>query len=157
RERNPVRQSCRRSRQSRSDHRARRYANLRGALCRCGSLREHAAFAGADSRRPDPHDTPVYPAVLFGAIRAGLVPLLINTLTPPDLLQFLLADSSARVAVAEASFADRFNSAACGDTELATLAVIGEPPTGTAVKAISLDRLAKTAAPALPACDTHRD
>jgi benzoate-CoA ligase family protein len=102
-------------------------------------------------------DTPVYPAVLFGAIRAGLVPLLINTLTPPDLLQFLLADSSARVAVAEASFADRFNSVACSGTEFATLAVIGEPPSGTAVKAISLDRLAKTAAHALPACDTHRD
>ena len=36
-------------------------------------------------------DTPAYPAALFGAIRAGLVPLLINTLTPPDLLQFYLA------------------------------------------------------------------
>ena len=35
-------------------------------------------------------DTPAYPAALFGAIRAGLVPLLINTLTPPDLLQFYL-------------------------------------------------------------------
>ena len=102
-------------------------------------------------------DTPVYPAVLFGAIRAGLVPLLINTLTPPDLLQFLLADSSARVAVAEASFADRFNSVACSSTELATLAVIGEPPSGTAVKAISLDRLTKTVPPALPASDTHRN
>ena len=33
-------------------------------------------------------DTPVYPAAFFGAVRAGFVPLLINTLTPPDLLQF---------------------------------------------------------------------
>ena len=41
-------------------------------------------------------DTPAYPAALFGAIRAGLVPLLINTLTPSDLLQFYLADSGAR-------------------------------------------------------------
>src|ERR671928_1624809 len=38
-------------------------------------------------------DTPVYPAAFFGAVRAGLVPLLINLLTPPDLLQFYLADS----------------------------------------------------------------
>ena len=30
-------------------------------------------------------DTPAYPAAFFGAVRAGLVPLLINTLTPPDL------------------------------------------------------------------------
>jgi acyl-CoA synthetase (AMP-forming)/AMP-acid ligase II len=31
-------------------------------------------------------DTPAYPAAFFGAVRAGFVPLLINTLTPPDLL-----------------------------------------------------------------------
>jgi acyl-CoA synthetase (AMP-forming)/AMP-acid ligase II len=36
-------------------------------------------------------DTPAYPAAFFGAVRAGFVPLLINTLTPPDLLQFYLA------------------------------------------------------------------
>lgn len=33
-------------------------------------------------------DTPVYPAAFFGAVRAGLVPLLINLQTPPDLVQF---------------------------------------------------------------------
>jgi acyl-CoA synthetase (AMP-forming)/AMP-acid ligase II len=47
-------------------------------------------------------DTPAYPAAFFGAVRAGLVPLLINTLTPPDLLQFYLADSASTVAVADA-------------------------------------------------------
>ncbi len=57
-------------------------------------------------------DTPAYPAALFGAIRAGLVPLLINTLTPPDLLQFYLADSGARIAVCDATFADRFDATA---------------------------------------------
>ena len=50
-------------------------------------------------------DTPAYPAAFFGAVRAGFVPLLINTLTPPDLLQFYLADSGATVAVADAEFA----------------------------------------------------
>jgi AMP-binding enzyme len=49
-------------------------------------------------------DTPVYPAAFFGAVRAGFVPLLINTLTPPDLLQFYLADSGATVALADAEF-----------------------------------------------------
>src|SRR3954469_21896209 len=58
-------------------------------------------------------DTPVYPAAFFGAVRAGFVPLLINTLTPPDLLQFYLSDSNASVAVAEAEFTSRFNAEAC--------------------------------------------
>ena len=47
-------------------------------------------------------DTPAYPAAFFGAVRAGFVALLINTLTPPDLLQFYLSDSGAAVAVADA-------------------------------------------------------
>ena len=63
-------------------------------------------------------DTPAYPAAVFGAIRAGLVPLLINTLTPPDLLQFYLSDSGATVAICDAAFAYRFNAEACRATQL---------------------------------------
>jgi len=61
-------------------------------------------------------DTPAYPAAFFGAVRAGLVPLLINTLTPSDLLQFYLVDSGASVAVADAEFCRRFDAVACKDT-----------------------------------------
>src|SRR2546423_12473562 len=69
-------------------------------------------------------DTPAYPAAFFGAVRAGFVPLLINTLTPPELLQFYLADAGASVAVAEAEFTSRFNAEACKDTPLKTLIVV---------------------------------
>jgi benzoate-CoA ligase family protein len=69
-------------------------------------------------------DTPAYPAAFFGAVRAGLVPLLINTLTPPDLLQFYLSDSGATVAVADAEFCARFDAVACKDTSLRTLIVV---------------------------------
>ncbi len=69
-------------------------------------------------------DTPAYPAAFFGAVRAGFVPLLINTLTPPDLLQFYLADSGAAVAVTDAEFCSRFNGEACKNTSLRTLVVV---------------------------------
>src|SRR6201988_5383195 len=69
-------------------------------------------------------DTPAYPAAFFGAVRAGFVPLLINTLTPPDLLQFYLSDAGAKVAVADAEFAARFNAEACKGTPLQTLVVV---------------------------------
>jgi acetyl-CoA synthetase len=76
-------------------------------------------------------DTPAYPAALFGAMRAGFVPLLINTLTPPDLLQFYLQDSGARVAVTEKVFIDKFTATACADTKLETLIVVdGEASAG---------------------------
>jgi acetyl-CoA synthetase len=103
-------------------------------------------------------DTPAYPAALFGAIRAGLVPLLINTLTPPDLLQFYLADSAATVAICDAAFVDRFNPRAREGTRLATLVVAngdaaapGPVPTLTAAEWLS--RPPAQVAPA----DTHRD
>src|SRR5882724_2034500 len=69
-------------------------------------------------------DTPAYPAAFFGAVRAGFVPLLINTLTPPDLLQFYLSDSGATVAVVDAEFCVRFDAVACKDTALQTLIVV---------------------------------
>ena len=69
-------------------------------------------------------DTPAYPAAFFGAVRAGFVPLLINTLTPPDLLQFYLSDSGATVAVADAEFCSRFDAVACNDTALRTLITV---------------------------------
>ena len=69
-------------------------------------------------------DTPAYPAAFFGAVRSGFVPLLINTLTPPDLLQFYLSDAGASVAVADAEFTPRFNTEACKDTLLQTLVVV---------------------------------
>jgi benzoate-CoA ligase family protein len=69
-------------------------------------------------------DTPAYPAAFFGAVRAGLVPLLINTLTLPDLLQFYLSDSGASVAVADTEFCARFDATACKDTTLRTLIVV---------------------------------
>jgi benzoate-CoA ligase family protein len=69
-------------------------------------------------------DTPAYPAAFFGAVRTGLVPLLINTLTAPDLLQFYLSDSGATAAVADAEFCARFDATACKDTALRTLIVV---------------------------------
>src|SRR6202158_3280555 len=69
-------------------------------------------------------DTPAYPAAFFGAVRAGFVPLLINTLTPPDLLQFYLSDSGATIAVADAEFCGRFDAMARRDTALRTLIVV---------------------------------
>lgn len=86
-------------------------------------------------------DTPAYPAAFFGAVRAGFVPLLINTLTPPDLLQFYLSDAGAKVAVADAEFAARFNAEACKDTPLAALIVVnGAGGENAAPKTIAADQ-----------------
>jgi benzoate-CoA ligase family protein len=103
-------------------------------------------------------DTPCYPAAFFGAVRAGFVPLLINLLTPPDLLNFYLKDSGAAVAVVEADFADRFDRVACEGTALTTLIVVnGTAPRRPAVaNVMDASRLAG-ASGQLDAADTHRN
>ena len=103
-------------------------------------------------------DTPAYPAAFFGAVRAGFVPLLINTLTPPDLLQFYLADSGATVAVTEAEFCAHFDNVACKDTALANLIVVnGEPGPTAAPRTIAASPWLKDFPAELAEADTHRN
>ena len=103
-------------------------------------------------------DTPAYPAAFFGAVRAGLVPLLINTLPPPDLLQFYLADSGATVAVADAEFCARFDRTACKDTALRTLIVVNGAAAEQAVPNIIVaERWLRGFAAELAEADTNRN
>src|SRR3979411_354437 len=103
-------------------------------------------------------DTPAYPAAFFGAVRAGLVPLLINTLTPPDLLQFYLSDSGATVAVADTEFCSRFDALACKDTLLRTLIVVNGVAGDHAVaKAVIAEQWLEDFPTDLAEADTHRN
>lgn len=103
-------------------------------------------------------DTPVYPAAFFGAVRADLVPLLINLLTPSDLLQFYLAGSGATIAVTEAACVEKFNATACANTELKTLVIVnGQVVSASSVGTINAASWLRTFSSALVPADTHRD
>jgi benzoate-CoA ligase family protein len=103
-------------------------------------------------------DTPAYPAAFFGAVRAGFVPLLINTLAPPDLLQFYLLDSAAAVAVADAEFSGCFSAIGCADTSLRTLIVVNGAPRDHAVeRSLVADDWLRAFPAELAEADTHRN
>jgi acetyl-CoA synthetase len=136
----------------------RSYAELCAEACRWGN-----GFVSLGLKRGDRilmflDDTPAYPAAFFGAVRAGFVPLLINTLTPPELLQFYLSDSGATVAVADAEFCSRFDAQACKDTALHTLIIVNG---GASDNAAPNARLAEAWLPNFPSelaeADTHRN
>lgn len=75
-------------------------------------------------------DTPAYPAAIFGAMRAGLVPVLLNTQSTADLTRYYIEDSGARVAVVEVDFDDTFSDTVVAGTTLETLITVnGEAPT----------------------------
>ena len=102
-------------------------------------------------------DTPAYPAAFFRAVRAGFVPLLINTLTPPDLLQFYLSDSGATVAVADAEFCSRFDALACKDKALRTLVVNGVAGDHAVPNIVFAERWLPAFPDDLAEADTHRN
>ena len=136
----------------------RNYAELCADACRFGH-----AFASLGLRRGDRilfflDDTPAYPAAFMGAMRAGFVPLLINTLSPPDLVRFYVEDSCARLAVVEAAFLDRFGAATCAGTTLEALLVMGEGTADTgATPAIDAAALLAAQPGDLDVADTGRD
>ncbi len=136
----------------------RTYAELCAEACRWGNGLASLGLKRGDRVLLFLDDTPAYPAAFFGAVRAGFVPLLINTLTPPDLLQFYLADSGASAAVVEAEFCSRFDAEACKDTQLRTLIVVnGDVGSHAAPQAIAAGAWLDGFASELAEADTHRD
>jgi benzoate-CoA ligase family protein len=144
------------------------YAELCADACRWGHGFQSLGLARGDRILMFLDDTPAYPAAFFGAVRAGFVPLLINTLTPPDLLQFYLSDSGASVAVVDAGFCARFDAVACKGTSLRTLIVVNGPADDHPVPNVILAEIIFTEiiftetwlndfAADLPEADTDRD
>jgi benzoate-CoA ligase family protein len=66
-------------------------------------------------------DTPVFIAAFFGAVRAGFVPVLLNTQTTPDLLHYFLSDSEAKLMLCEAKL-----TSICKDISLKIIVCNGE-------------------------------
>lgn len=102
-------------------------------------------------------DTPVYPAAFFGAVRAGLVPVLVNTLTPRDLLEFYRADSGAVVAVTDAEFLNRFDGILQQPASLQALIVANGAPSSVASPMLRADTWLSSFASELAEDDTDRN
>jgi len=117
-----------------------------GELCvkaaRAGNALKSLGLAAGDRVLLLLNDTASYPAVFFGAIRAGFVPMLINTLSPKDLIAFYLQDAAATVAVVDAEYAPLFDQETIADTSLRTLIFTnGEALCGaSSIKALNGDQ-----------------
>src|SRR5437764_14806191 len=71
-------------------------------------------------------DTPEYAAAIFGAIRAGFVPILVNTLSTADLVGFFLEDSGAEAAIVEARLTSTLDHANTRASRLRQVVTIGD-------------------------------
>lgn len=104
-------------------------------------------------------DTADYPAVIFGAMRAGFVPVLVNTLSTAELVAYYAQDSGAEVAFVQAELLPLLRHEDMRLSRLRHVIVVGEGEAGE-VGPASVHRLEAWIAEAssgLAACDTHRD
>lgn len=99
------------------------YSKLTKEACRFGNALKSLGLTEGDRVLLFLDDTPVYAAAFFGALRAGLVPMLINTLSPAESVRFFLEDSDARVAIVDETFAGLFSPETLAGTACDTVIV----------------------------------
>ena len=134
------------------------WSALCDAACRFGNALRARGLNPGDRVLLLLDDTAVCPAALFGAIRAGFVPVLVNTLSTRDLVRFYLEDSGATVAVVESGLCALFDRETVAGTALGTVVVANGPvPDGLPVAAGAWPALLADAAPDLPEAPTKRD
>lgn len=105
-------------------------------------------------------DGPEYVAAIFGAIRAGFVPVLVNTLSPPELVAYYLQDSGAEAALVDARFASALGHENVASTRLRHVVHVGALPEHRTPELASHHLWPEWIAQAgavLVAVDTHRD
>src|SRR5438874_3080282 len=98
-------------------------------------------------------DSPDFAAVFWGAMKAGLVPVPVNTLLTTADYDYLLRDSRARVLVVSAALLPKLEPILRGQPFLSAVVVAGGSPGGYRV----LDELLAEAPPTLEPAPTHRD
>jgi acetyl-CoA synthetase len=106
------------------------YAELAAEASRTGNALLALGAAPGDRALLCLDDEPACPAAIMGAMRAGLVAVLVNTLSPPDLIRFFLEDSGARVAVVSPAFKHLFNEDTLRGTSCRAVIVTGETAGG---------------------------
>ncbi|SPF81610.1 benzoate-CoA ligase family protein [Pseudoprimorskyibacter insulae] len=97
-------------------------------------------------------DTLEFPVVFWGAMKAGAIPVPLNTLLSADVYEAILNDSRASILVVSEALYDTVKSAIEGNRFLRTVVVIGDAPEGTE----SFDQFVE-GAPVEATCDACAD
>lgn len=131
------------------------YAELIGQAARWGNAFKAAGLERGERIPFFLDDTPAYPAAFFGAVRAGLVPVLLNIQTKADVLSFFIKDTSARMAVCEAELAGSFGAEVLQGTTLEKVIVVNGP--GGASNLVAAEKFLAGTADTMECADTGPD
>lgn len=134
------------------------YSELCKSASRCGNALKGQSLTPSSRVMMLLDDTPVYPAAIFGAIRSGFVPILINTMSTADLVGYYLGDAGAEIAIVESNLCNLLTADSVGSTSLRLVVVANGPiPDDLPVEAISWEDWISPMSEELAAADTHRD
>lgn len=101
------------------------YAQIANLACRVGNGLAAMGLARGSRVLLVMLDTPEYVAAIFGAMRAGFVPVLVNTLSPAELVAYYLGDSGAEAAIVNDSLAHLLGHPDTRASRLRNLVVVG--------------------------------
>jgi benzoate-CoA ligase family protein len=135
------------------------YAELCATACRVGNGLRRMGLARGSRVLMLLDDTPEYAGAIFGAIRAGFVPILINTLSPAELVAYFLEDSGAEAAIVEDRLAHALGHENVQTSRLRQVVFTGEG-SGELDATLTVrrwDQLLAAENGELECADTHRD
>jgi 4-hydroxybenzoate-CoA ligase len=102
------------------------YGELAEAVARVGPMLEKLGLQREDRLTMIMLDTVDFPVLFWGAIRAGIIPIPLNTLLPVEQFHYILQDSRAKALFVSAPFLKIAESAAAGVSTLKKLIVVGD-------------------------------
>jgi 4-hydroxybenzoate-CoA ligase len=104
------------------------YAELRDAAARIGPMLARLGIEKENRIAIVLLDTVEFPILFWGAIRAGIVPVLLNTRITVDQYRYLLEDSRAKAVFVSAALLPLIEEAAIGLPDLKRIVVVGGGP-----------------------------
>jgi 4-hydroxybenzoate-CoA ligase len=107
------------------------YAELSDAVARVGAVLAQLGVERENRVVLILHDTVDFPILFWGAIRAGIIPVLLNTILTSDQYRYLLEDTRAKVAFVSPPLVPAVQSAATGVATLKHVVVVGDHPDGS--------------------------
>src|SRR5947209_13620319 len=103
------------------------YRELADRVARVGPMLARLGLQREDRLAMIMLDTVDFPVLFWGAIRAGIIPIPLNTLLPIEQFHYILQDSRAKALFVSPSFLKAAETAMAG-LPLKTLVVVGDAP-----------------------------
>jgi 4-hydroxybenzoate-CoA ligase len=128
------------------------YAELADSAARVGPMLARLGLRREDRFAMLLLDTVEFPILFWGAIRAGIIPIPLNTLLPVEQFHYILQDSRAKALFVSPPLLKAAEAAANGVASLTKLVVVG----GESPNYASFDQLLRAESPGTPA-DTCGD